>query len=148
MGQNLTKSPQTRRTFLDTAPRGRGHRPQPLKAARGPRGVSVEVAPGPRAAHARRRLRAVQEEAQRADRVAELARDLQRRRAVLGRDDRVDGHLAEGSERVEGDVDGEEGQLRAQVRAARGVDAQQVLTALREGLPDCQISYVSAEQLA
>lgn len=46
------------------------------------------------------------------------------------------------------DVDGEEGQLRAQVRAARGVDAQQVLTALREGLPDCQISYVSAEQLA
>ena len=46
------------------------------------------------------------------------------------------------------DVDGEEGQLRVQLRAEVGVDAQQLLSALREGLPDCQISYVNAEQLA
>lgn len=47
------------------------------------------------------------------------------------------------------DFDGEEGQLRVQVRAPRqGGSAQALLTSLRAGLPDCQISYVDAEALA
>lgn len=45
------------------------------------------------------------------------------------------------------DLDGDEGQLRAQVRAARGVDTQRLITALREGLSDCQVSYVDAGAL-
>ena len=47
------------------------------------------------------------------------------------------------------DFDREEGQLRVQVRAPRQRDtAQTLLTSLRAGLPDCQISYVDAETLA
>ena len=42
------------------------------------------------------------------------------------------------------DLDGDEGQLRVQVRAARDADAGAILQQLREGLPDCQISYVDA----
>jgi len=46
------------------------------------------------------------------------------------------------------DLDGDEGQLRVQVRAARGADAQQLITSLRMALPDCQVSYVDAGVLA
>lgn len=45
------------------------------------------------------------------------------------------------------DLDAEGGQLRAQVRAARGADAGQVMRALRDRLPDCEISYVDAGAL-
>lgn len=42
------------------------------------------------------------------------------------------------------DVDGDGGQLRAQVRAAPGVGAAEVMHKLQERLPDCEISYVDA----
>ena len=45
------------------------------------------------------------------------------------------------------DLDAGQGQLRAQVRAARGVGAGQVMQQLRERLPDCEISYVDAGAL-
>jgi hypothetical protein len=46
------------------------------------------------------------------------------------------------------DLDGDEGQLRAQVRAARGLQTQRLISALRERLPDCQVSYVDAGALS
>ncbi|MCK5940833.1 MAG: hypothetical protein KAI24_02590, partial [Planctomycetes bacterium] len=46
------------------------------------------------------------------------------------------------------EIDGDEGQLRVQLRGVRGDDAQQLVGALRAELPGCHVSYVDAGVLA
>ena len=46
------------------------------------------------------------------------------------------------------EVDADEGQLRAQVRARTGDDAATLVRRLRERLPDCHVSYVDAGALS
>lgn len=46
------------------------------------------------------------------------------------------------------EVDGDEGQLRVHLQRLRNRDAQQLVAALRERLPDCHVSYVDAGALS
>ncbi|MEZ5963831.1 MAG: DUF4956 domain-containing protein [Planctomycetota bacterium] len=46
------------------------------------------------------------------------------------------------------EVDGDEGQLRVHLLRVRNADAQQLVGALRDSLPGCQLSYVDAGALS